>query len=139
MRKHRGVPASVLDRLRLVCSALPEVTEEQAWVGTRWCIRKHNFAHAVSIEAGWPPAYARAAGTDGPAVVLTFRSSGEELVALSNIGHPFFRPVWFPNILGVMLEPDTDWEEITELITDSYCLLAPKRLADSVLPRPQNS
>lgn len=54
MRTNQGVSARVLDRLRTVCSALLEVTEEQAWVGTRWCIRKHNFAHAVSIEADWP-------------------------------------------------------------------------------------
>ena len=36
--------------------------------------------------------YARVAGTDGPAFVLTFQSSGEELQALSNVGEPYFRP-----------------------------------------------
>ena len=136
MREHQGVPAEVLDRLRSICSALPEVIEEQAWVGTRWCIRKRNFAHAVFIDAGWPPAYAGAARTAGPAVVLTFRSSGQDLAALSNMGHPFFRTAWFRDIVGVLLEPDTDWEEISELVTDSYCLLAPRKLSSSITTRP---
>jgi hypothetical protein len=69
-----------------MCLALPEACEEQAWVGTRWSIRKRNFAQVVAIDAGWPPAYARAASTEGPAIVLTFRSSGQELEALARRG-----------------------------------------------------
>jgi hypothetical protein len=115
-----------------MCLALPEAYEEQAWVGTRWSIRKRNFAHVVAIDAGWPPAYARAASTEGPAVVLTFRSSGQELEALSAIGHPFFRPPWFPNIVGMVLDSDTDWQEVAELVAESYRLLAPARLGNLV-------
>jgi hypothetical protein len=32
----------------------------------------------------------------------------------------------------MMLGEDTDWEEVAELLTDSYCVLAPKRLSESV-------
>ena len=46
-------------------------------MGTRWRIRKRTFAHVLTIEAGWPPAYARAAATDGPCTVLTFRSTAQ--------------------------------------------------------------
>jgi hypothetical protein len=92
----------------------------------------------VAIADGWPPAYARAAGTDGPAVVLTFQSSGEELQALSNVGHPFFRPPWRPGIVGVFVDATgaTDWVEIAELVIESYCLLAPQRLAGRVARPP---
>ena len=90
------------------------------------------------IDSGWPPAYARAAGTDGPIVVLTFRSSGAELEALSSVGHPFFRPPWAPNVVGMVLEPDADWDEVTELVTESYCVLAPQRLV-ALVERPDEA
>ena len=96
----------------------------------RWSIRKKNFAHLVAIGDGRPAAYAEAAGTAGPATVLTFRSAGEELVALSATGPPFFKPVWFRDIVGLVLPDDpvaVDWDEVTELVTESYRLLAPKR------------
>ncbi len=124
------VPPAVADRLRAVCRALPEAREEAAWVGTRWCVGRATFAHLVRIEDGWPPAYARAAGTHGPATVLTFQSSGEELDALGAAGPPFFRPVWRPGIVGLVLGGEVDWTEVAELVTDSYRLLAPRRLAD---------
>jgi hypothetical protein len=106
--------------------ALPEVDEEEAWVGTRWTVRKRNFAHIVFIADGWPPAYAAAAGSGGPQTVLTFRSAEAE--ALGLMGPPYFRPVWFPDIVGVRIDSSTDWDEITELVTDSYRRLAPARL-----------
>jgi hypothetical protein len=59
-------------------------------LGTRWRIRGRTFAHVLAIESGWPPAYALAAATDGPATVLTFRSSGPELGVLRGAGRPFF-------------------------------------------------
>jgi len=128
MPKGAEPPEHLVDQLRAICSQLPEAREEQAWVGTRWRIGTQTFAHVVAIAGGYPPAYARAAGTDGPIVVLTFQSSGEELEALSNIGHPFFRPPWRPGIVGMVFTDDVDWSEVAEVITESYCLLAPKRL-----------
>jgi hypothetical protein len=122
------VPAEILTRLRSVCLGLPEAVEEQAWVGTRWRIRKRTFAHVLTISAGRPPAYAQAAGTDGPAHVLTFRSAMPELEVLRNAGPPFFKPLWFPDIVGMVLSR-VDWTEVEELITESYCVLAPRKLA----------
>jgi hypothetical protein len=60
--------------VRSICLELPEAYEEQAWVGTRWCVRKKNFAHVLTVVDGYPPAYARAVGDVGPAHLLTFRS-----------------------------------------------------------------
>lgn len=111
-----------------LCGALPEAREEQAWVGTRWRVGTKTFAHVLTIDAGWPPAYARAAGSDGPLVVLMFRSSGGELAALRNAGPPFFAPVWRADEVGIMLADQVDWDEVQELVTESYIALAPKRL-----------
>ena len=125
--------SDAVERVRAICLALPEVVEEQAWVGTRWTIRRKNFAHVVDVVDGHPPAYAEAAGTDD-ATVLTFRSSPDELDALAHAGPPFFKPVWFSDIVGLILDDTTDWTEVTELLSESFCLLAPEKLAGQVRP-----
>lgn len=122
------VPPETLSRLRLVCLDLPEAIEEKAWAGIRWCVKKKNFAHVLPISDGWPPAYAQAAATRGPVCVVTFRLSREHCAAGRFARAPFFRPVWFPNIAGIMIDASTDWDELDELIRDSYRVLAPKQL-----------
>jgi YjbR len=126
------VSPEIISALRTVCLALPEAYEEQAWVGTRWVVRKKTFAHALLVDRGWPPAYAKAAGSEGPATLLTFRSSGPEAHALRTIGPPFFAPVWRADEVGMILGATVDWDEVAELLTESYCLLAPKSLAARV-------
>jgi hypothetical protein len=124
---------AVLRRLRALCLALPEAHEEPAWVGTRWRIRKQTFAHVLMVDAGRPPAYAHALGGDGPACVLTFRSPLPQLDAFAFTWAPFFRPPWFPDIVGMTLGRSTDWGEVAGLIRTSYCHLAPKKLAAAAL------
>ncbi|MEU4449418.1 MmcQ/YjbR family DNA-binding protein [Actinosynnema sp. NPDC050801] len=124
------VPDEVVSRLRTVCTAFPEVVEERAWRGTRWRIRQHAFAHVLEVEDGKPLSYARAAGTRGPVSVLTFRSAGPELDALSHAPHPFFKPAWAANVVGLVLDDDTDWDEVAELLTESYRVSAPRKLVE---------
>jgi YjbR len=126
------VAPEIIDKLRALCLALPEAYEESAWVGTRWRVRKKTFAHVLAIDAGRPPGYARAAATDGPMTVLTFESSGPELAALSEAGHPFFKPPWRPTVIGMVVATAVDWDEVAELLTESYCVLAPKKLVELV-------
>ena len=128
---HTTVSDSVVSRLRAICLELPEAYEEQAWVGTRWMIRKKNFAHVLAIDSGWPPAYARAAKSDGPLTVVTFRS-GARLEAPRFSKVPFFKPVWWPDIAGLAIDAATDWDEVADLLTGSYCLLAPKKLVAQI-------
>jgi hypothetical protein len=132
MAARGDVPTNILDAVREVCAALPETYEEVAWVGTRWRVRTKTFAHVLTIDAGWPPAYARAAATDGPVTLLMFRSAGEELGVLRNAGHPFFAPVWRDDEVGLIIDAGVDWTEVAELVTESYCALAPKALAREV-------
>jgi hypothetical protein len=122
------VSESIVLRLRAICLELPDAYEEQGWVGTRWMIRKKNFAHVLVIDSGWPPAYARAANTEGPMTVLTFRS-GARLQAPRFSKSPFFKPVWWPDIAGMAIDARTDWDEVSDLLAASYRLLAPKKLA----------
>lgn len=133
MRNHLNASDAILRKLRSACSALPEVTEERAWVGTRWKVRSKTFAHVVPIVDGWPPAYVKAAGSRGPTTILTFRASAEEHEAMRALGHPFLVPAWWPDLAGVVLDATPDWAEITELATESYRLLAPQKLRDRLL------
>jgi hypothetical protein len=135
MPDHFPVSDDVLARVRAACAHLPEIVEQPAWVGTRWRVRTKTFAHALTIDDGRPQAHAEAAGTDGPATVLTFRSRGEELVVLSRAPKPFFKPVWFPDVVGLVLDGATDWDEVGELLTESYCALAPRKLV-ALVDRP---
>ncbi len=123
------VTPRIVERLHALSAALPEVREEAAWVGTRWRVRTRTFAHVLVIDDGWPPAYTRAAATDGPVTVLMFRSAGPELAALVATGEPFFATPWHADEVGVRVDASSDWGEIGELITESYCLLAPTKLA----------
>jgi hypothetical protein len=129
------VPAELVDAVRAICSALPEVVEEPAWTGTRWCVRKKNFAHLVFIANGWPPAYAQAAGSEGPVTVLTFRSPHASRDAPTFRAPPYFKPVWFADIVGMRLDALTDWPTVADLVTESYCVLAPKQLV-AMIDRP---
>lgn len=136
MTQHATVPDEVLTRLRMICLALPEAYEEAAWVGTRWCVRKKNFAHVLMIADGWPPAYAKVAKSvkaNGPSCVMTFRSPLAELHAPSFESAPYFRPGWWPDIAGIVLDAATDWNEIQALVIESYRRLAPKKLLTLVM------
>ncbi|MET8907804.1 MmcQ/YjbR family DNA-binding protein [Micromonospora sp. NPDC004551] len=132
MTDRGDVPPEILDRLRPVCLGLPETYEEPAWVGTRWRIRKRTFAHVVTVDPERQVAYARAAGTDEPVCVLTFRCPGDEIAGLLAGGHPFFKPDWGADVVGLVLDGGVDWDEVGELLTESYCVLAPKKLAAQV-------
>ncbi|NUT19843.1 MAG: MmcQ/YjbR family DNA-binding protein [Hamadaea sp.] len=116
------VPEEILVRLRAVCLALPEAYEEPAWIGVRWRIRQRTVAHA----------YIRDPGDE---CVMTFRAPGEEIIALVQSGHVFERADWGDNVVRMTFTDDVDWAEVAELLTESYLIQAPKRLA-ALVDRP---
>jgi hypothetical protein len=132
MSATQDVPDEIVTRLRSICTAFPEVDEEEAWVGRRWRIRGKTFAHVLAIRDGWPPAYAKAAATEGPVLVLTFRAGGQELDVLRAAGNPYFAPPWRADEVGMVIDTAVDWAEIGELLTESYCIQAPARLGETV-------
>ena len=122
------VSLDVVERLRAICLALPETYEETAWTGVRWCVRNKTFGHVLTIDDGKPDAYARFIATEGPVTVLTFRAPGDEIEAFRQAGPPFFVARWGRDVVGLELRDDTDWDEVAELMTDSFCVMAPQKL-----------
>jgi hypothetical protein len=112
------VPEAIVRRVRLACAHLPEAYEETAFAGVRWRIRGRTLVHVVTVD-----------GARGPVTYMTVHAAGEELDVLVAMGDPFF-PGWGPGLVAMVLREDgtTDWEEVKELVTESYCLLAPKKL-----------
>jgi YjbR len=119
--EYADVPVETLAGLRSVCRGLPESVEKQVWAGTQWRIRNRMFAHVLTIDFD-----------DGPVTVMTFRSSGPDLDALRGAGHPFFRPAWGANLVGMVLDTGVNWDEVTELLIESYCVLAPRKLVEQI-------
>jgi len=89
----------------------------------RWRIRGATLAALTTKEA-----------ENGTVTYVTFHAR-EELHALVASGHPFY-PGWGAGLVAMVLTDDatTDWEDLRELLTESYCLLAPKKLGSPVVP-----
>lgn len=126
MPDYAEVAGDVLDRLGARCLALPEAWSEPAWTGHRFLVRKRNFAHVFALHE--PDGAVR--------TLLAFRSPDEEREALLAVGHPFFLLGWGRDAVGMVLGEETDWEEVTEIVTESYCVLAPKKLV-ALVDRPR--
>ena len=116
----------LIKRVAEVALSLPDAYEEDAWTGVRWRVRQRTFAHVVALPHA--SAAERLSITDGRTVtVVTLRSAGEERAALRAIGPPFLDS-WADDVVAVVLGDETDWSELGELVTESFRLLAPRRL-----------
>jgi hypothetical protein len=115
------VPAAWVARLGAVMARFPECVEEDAWTGVRWRIRQATVAHVF--------------GGEDQLFRIVFRAEPAEVMAFEHLGPPYFRASWGGNVVGLLLDDTTDWDELVELLTDSYCLQAPAYLAERV-PRP---
>lgn len=115
------VPAPYVRRIGEVLEALPECRRVDAWVGVQWRVGSTSVAHVF--------------GGEDQLIRIVFRAEPDEVMAFQHLGPPYFRAGWGRDVVGLVLDDDTDWEELAELLTDSYCLRAPAHLADRV-PRP---
>ena len=106
-----------LDRLRAISLALPEATEELTWeTSINFRVRKKIFCFP----------------SEGGSIMV--KADREELPAL--LGDSRCRPAPYLARGGwivMELVAPIDWTEVTELITTSYCLIAPKTLAARVV------
>ena len=123
---------AVVARLGAAALSLPDAYEEDAWTGVRGRVRSKTFAHVLVAQEGYTSSYRDVTGVTEPTTVLTLRAAGDELLALTHAGHPFYQPPWSPTVVGMVLDNDTDWDEVSELVTESYCVLAPKKLIELV-------
>lgn len=109
--------AKNMQRLRDIALALPEATEELTW-GTEVNFRVRKKIFCFPGEGG----------------SICVKADRDELAAL--LDDPRCRPAPYLARGGwIVLEFATakvDWQEVRELITTSYCLIAPKTLARQV-------
>ncbi|NUR61288.1 MAG: MmcQ/YjbR family DNA-binding protein [Catenulispora sp.] len=114
---------AALDRLRAICTALPEVEERLSHGEPTWFIRgKRSFTmfcdHHHDLRLGFWCAAA----------------DGIQELRIEQDPDAFYRPpyVGVRGWLGVNLDTEPDWEDIEELVRAAYLLVAPKKLAESL-------
>ena len=116
------VPEEWVLRIDATLGRLPRCRQEAAWTGTRWRVGSATVAHVF--------------GGEDQRFRVTFRAEPDEVLAFEHLGEPYFRAGWGRNVVGLLLDDDSDWDEVAELLTDSYCIQAPAHLAAQV-PRPE--
>jgi hypothetical protein len=120
------VPSDTVQRLAGLLERLPECRDHDAWTGVAWKVRDATVAHVFGGEDGL--------------IRITFRAEPDEVEAFQHLGPRYFKTDWGSNVVGLVLDEHTDWDELTELLTDSYCIQAPRSLADQIdrpAPAPQ--
>ena len=118
MSERAPVPPGTVQRVAAVVERLPECMEHDAWTGVAWKTRDATVAHVFGGEDGL--------------VRITFRAEPDEVEAFQHLGPRYFKAGWGSNVVGIVLDEHTDWDELAELLTDSYCIQAPQNLAAQV-------
>ena len=111
--------AAPLDRLRAICLALPEATERETWGQATFRVRDKIFAMAGEGSARGRQAVACKA-RPGLQPVLVEASPDRFFVP------PYVGPTGW---IGVYLGDETDWDELADLVEESFRMTAPKRVA----------
>jgi predicted DNA-binding protein (MmcQ/YjbR family) len=108
-------PDAALDRLRIICLSLPEAVEVLAWGRPTFRAGKKIF---VTVGAHMDRPYS-----------IVFKPDPEERRALVDDPRFFIPPYYGPaGWLAIDFDsPDTDWQELAELIDTSYRQVALKR------------
>lgn len=113
-----------LERLSEICLALPESSREDSGRHAVFRVRKRTFAYWLDDHHG-----------DGivGAVCKAHMGEGEALVSADP--ERFYSPAYVGprGWVGLRLDRvEIDWTEVIDLVTESYLLTAPKRLAAAV-------
>ena len=111
-----------LDRVRRLCLAFPEAEERPFGGHTAPAFRVRDKIFLMTSE-------------DGTSLTLK-APEGVQAILVASDPQRFFVPKYVgpKGWVGIRLRDsgETDWDELAELITESYCLTAPKRLAAQV-------
>jgi hypothetical protein len=116
-------------RLRAVCAGLPEVEERTGGEGGRhiaFVVRKRTFGYFTDDHHG-----------DGRLALLVKAPKDEQGALVASDADRYFVPPYLGHRgwVGFRLDVGTvDWDEARELLVESYCLSAPKKLAAAVTP-----
>lgn len=105
-----------ISRIRTACLALPEAVEEPFGGHTAPSFRVQGKLFVMTSEDGTAMTFKAAPGVQQALVA----SDCERFFVPKYVGHKGW--------VGARLDVEQDWDEIGELIEDSYRLIAPKRL-----------
>ena len=110
------IPSTYLAAVRRICLDLPEATEQETWGHPTFRVRSKIFAGIGRDDDGL--------------VTMSMKAAPGEQASLLATGDPFFMPkyVGSKGWIGIIIDDKTDWEEVAELIDDSYRTIAPKTL-----------
>jgi hypothetical protein len=119
----------LLERLRAICLALPEVTERLSHAAPTWFVRDKKVFVTLWVDGHHQQDYPHLWCAAAPGVQ-------EELVEADP--EVFFRPpyVGHRGWLGMRLDRRVDWDEIAELCEEAYRVVAPARLVRALDERP---
>ncbi len=109
-------PPQLLDRLRGACLCLPEAEEAGGVGNPSFKVRAKIFAMQHGHQ-GRPSCWMKA--PEGVQGMLVGHDPGRFFVP-PYVGHNGW--------VGVWLDDATDWEELADLVEESYRMTAPKRL-----------
>jgi hypothetical protein len=118
--KSAGEDARLI-RLTKICMALPEVTREIMGKHAGFKVRKKLFAYFLDDHHG-----------DGIVCVTCKVMPGDNVALSKSNPERYFLPAYIGPRGWVALRLDVgkvDWEEVGELVADSYRRIAPKGLA----------
>ena len=110
-------------RLVDVCTGLPEVVAEGEG-HIRFAVRGKTFAYYLEDHPG-----------DGRIAVCCKAPPGDQEALVAMDPERFHLPAYLARYGWISLRldlPTVDWDEVSELVVDSYRLVAPKRLAATV-------
>ena len=107
----------VLNRLREICLALPGASEQGGVGNPSFKVRDKIFAMRHSME--------------GRMSMWCKAPSGVQDILVDANPERFFVPpyVGHHGWVGIRLDAELDWEEIADLVRESYRMTAPKRLS----------
>jgi predicted DNA-binding protein (MmcQ/YjbR family) len=113
------VTAAPLDRLREICLAFPEATERETWGQATFRVRDKIFAMAGEGSAR------------GRQAVACKARPGLQPALVEASPDRFFVPPYVgpKGWIGVYLGDETDWDELADLVEESFRMTAPKRVA----------
>ncbi|SDD49950.1 MmcQ/YjbR family DNA-binding protein [Auraticoccus monumenti] len=108
-----------VQRLRALCLALPEVTERLSHGEPTWFVRDKSVFVMLSNHHH-----------DDRLAFWCACTADERDVLVADDPVRFFRPpyVGHRGWLGVFLDVEVDWDQVADLVTDAYRLIAPTRL-----------
>lgn len=113
----------MLDRIRKICLALPEVSERLSHGAPTFFVReKRAFLMVMTDHHG-----------DGRFAIWCPAVHGLQEMLVEADPERFFKPpyVWHRGWVGMRLDVALDWDELAGIIEDAYAEVAPAKLVEA--------